>query len=130
MYADGHAPPPTQIRRLDGSAYYSLVPRLERQSAFWLLAAVLAALLFASSVPSPLYVVYQHEWHFSAITLTAVFAVYALALLGALLVVGSISDHVGRRPTLLAALAVEIAAMFAFADARGVGWLFAARILQ
>src|SRR5207248_3538921 len=94
------------------------------------MAGVLGALLFASSVPSPLYVVYQREWGFSAITLTSVFAVYALALLGALLVVGSISDHVGRRPTLLAALAVEIVAMLAFAGASGVRWLLVARILQ
>jgi MFS family permease len=101
-----------------------------RNRAFWILVFVLAALLFASSVPSPLYVVYQEQWDFSAITLTGVFAVYALALLGALLVVGSISDHVGRRPTLLAALLVEIVAMLAFATADGVGWLFAARILQ
>ena len=101
-----------------------------RTASFWLLATILGALLFASSVPSPLYVVYQAEWGFSAITLTSVFAVYALALLGALLVVGSISDHVGRRPTLLAALAVEMAAMLAFAGADGVGWLFAARTLQ
>jgi MFS family permease len=98
--------------------------------AFWALATILGALLFASSVPSPLYPVYQGEWHFSAITLTGVFAVYAIALLSALLVVGSISDHLGRRPTLLAALAVEVLAMLAFADARAVGWLFAARILQ
>src|SRR3954451_13484514 len=106
------------------------MPTLSRQAAFWLLAGVLGALLFASSVPSPLYVVYQGEWHFSAITLTGVFAVYAIALLAALLVVGSISDHIGRRPVLLAALTVEIVAMLAFADASAVGWLFAARILQ
>src|SRR3954469_3716386 len=89
-------------------------------ASFWILAVVLGTLLFASSVPSPLYVVYQREWGFSAITLTSVFAVYALALLGALLVVGSISDHIGRRPTLLAALAVQIVAMLAFAGADGV----------
>ena len=104
--------------------------RVERSTAFWILAVIFGALLFASAVPSPLYVVYQEEWHFSAITLTAVFAVYALALLGALLVVGSISDHIGRRPTLVAALVVEIVAMLAFAGADGVGWLFVARILQ
>jgi MFS family permease len=104
--------------------------KLRRNTSFWVLAVILAALLFASSVPSPLYVVYQQEWDFSSVTLTSVFAVYAIALLAALLVVGSISDHVGRRPTLLAALAVQILAMLAFAEASGVGWLFAARILQ
>jgi MFS family permease len=107
-----------------------VVHRLGRQSAFWVMAGVLCALLFASSVPSPLYIVYQGEWHFSSITLTAVFAVYALALLAALLVVGSISDHVGRRPTLFAGLVVEIVAMLAFANASSVGWLFAARVVQ
>ena len=103
---------------------------LRRNTAFWVLAGVLGALLFASAVPSPLYVVYQSEWDFSAITLTGVFAVYAIALLAALLVVGSLSDHIGRRPTLLAALLVEIVAMLLFAEASAVGWLFAARILQ
>lgn len=103
---------------------------LRRPAAFWLLALTLGALLFASSAPSPLYVVYQSEWHFSAITLTAVFAVYALALLSSLLVTGSISDHIGRRPTLMLALAIEIAAMTTFALAGSVEWLFAARVLQ
>jgi MFS family permease len=106
------------------------VSRLHRPVAFWFLAATLAALLFASSAPSPLYVVYQRQWDFSAITLTSVFAVYALALLGALLVAGSLSDHVGRRPVVLIALAIEIVAMVAFAEAREVGWLYAARVLQ
>lgn len=104
--------------------------RLGRTAAFWLLAATLALLLFASSAPSPLYVVYQQQWQFSSITLTSVFAVYALALLGSLVVAGSVSDHVGRRPTVLAALAVEMVGMLAFADAQGVAWLFAARTLQ
>jgi MFS family permease len=104
--------------------------RLRTETAFWALAAILAAFLFASSVPSPLYVVYQDEWGFSDITLTSVFAVYAIALLAALLVFGSISDHVGRRPTLIAALALEIVAMLAFAGANGVEWLFAARTVQ
>ena len=104
--------------------------RLGRTAAFWLLAATLALMLFASSAPSPLYVVYQQQWNFSPITLTSVFAVYALALLGSLVVAGSLSDHVGRRPTLLAALAIEMVGMLAFATAQSVEWLFAARILQ
>src|SRR5690242_14377314 len=91
---------------------------------------MLAALLAASSVPSPLYPVFQDQWHFSDVTLTSVFAIYAITLLAALLTVGSISDHIGRRPTLLAALVLEIVAMLLFAGAEGTGWLFAARALQ
>lgn len=104
--------------------------RLARPAAFWYLAVTLALLLFASSAPSPLYVVYQAAWGFSNITLTSVFAVYALALLAALVVAGSVSDHVGRRPALLVALVIEIAGMALFAEAQSVVWLFGARIAQ
>src|SRR5436189_4622269 len=98
-------------------------PRLGHRAAFWLLALTLGLLLFASSAPSPLYVVYQSEWGFSEITLTSVFAVYALALLSSLVIAGSVSDHVGRRPTLLFGLAIEIVAMLLFAEAQTVAWL-------
>ncbi len=105
-------------------------PTVGRNAAFWLLALTLGLLLFASSAPSPLYVVYQSSWGFSAITLTSVFAVYALALLATLIAAGSLSDHVGRRPALLVALAIEMVGMLLFAEARNVEWLFAARTLQ
>ncbi len=104
--------------------------RLSRGPAFWLLASTLALFLFASSAPSPLYIVYQAKWGFSAIVLTGVFAVYALGLLAALIVAGSLSDHLGRRPTLLLALLLQVIGMLLFAVAQSVLWLFAARILQ
>jgi len=103
---------------------------LSRPVAFWMLAVTLGFLLFASSAPSPLYVVYQAEWHFSPLTLTSVFAVYVVALLASLVVAGSLSDRVGRRPVLLGALLVQIAAMVLFGVAHDVGVLFAARIVQ
>ena len=52
------------------------------------MAAVLALLFFVAAAPSPLYGVYQAQWRFSAITLTEVFAVYALFLLVTLLGLG------------------------------------------
>ncbi|WP_246869065.1 MFS transporter [Saccharopolyspora sp. ASAGF58] len=103
--------------------------RLSRAAAFWTLAATLLTFMCAAAAPSPLYSVYQAEWRFSAITLTVIFAVYAIALLAALVTVGALSDHVGRRPALLAALAITVA-MVAFIAADGSGWLLAARILQ
>jgi hypothetical protein len=77
-------------------------PALPPTAAFWLVAGAWFLLLFAAAAPSPLYGVYQAQWRFSAITLTAVFGVYALGLLVALLVFGSVSDyrhlHAGREP--------------------------------
>jgi MFS family permease len=74
--------------------------------------------------------VYQAQFGFSALTLTAIFAVYVLALLLSLLTVGRLSDFVGRRPVLAVALTVEAAAMATFLDAHGVAALFAARVVQ
>src|SRR5216684_6946062 len=104
--------------------------KFSRAASFWLLATVLAFMLFAASAPSPLYVVYQASWHFSSLTLTAIFGVYVLALLATLLITGRLSDHLGRRPVVLLALVVQIASMAAFIAARDVGMLFVARVLQ
>jgi predicted MFS family arabinose efflux permease len=74
--------------------------------------------------------VYEAEWGFSPVTVTVVFGVYALAVLTSLLTVGSLSDHVGRRPVLLAALVLQAATMLIFTTAVGVPELVIARIVQ
>jgi MFS family permease len=101
-----------------------------QRRAFGLVGVVLGVVLFAASAPSPLYPVYQQRYGFSATTLTAVFAVYALALVAALVLTGSLSDRVGRRPVLLGSLLVLAVAMLVFAVGDGVGWLMLARVLQ
>ncbi|MEJ8282068.1 MFS transporter [Pseudonocardia spirodelae] len=106
------------------------MPRLSPTVAFAAVAATFVWFLAASSAPSPLYVVYQERFAFTESTLTAVFAVYVLALIGALLVAGSLSDHVGRRPVLLGAIALEIVSLVLFLAADRVGWLVAARVVQ
>jgi hypothetical protein len=83
---------------------------LPRAGGFWLVAGVFVLLFCAAAAPSPLYGVYQAQWRFSAITLTAVFAIYALVLLLTLLVFGSVSDYLGRRRVILAALMVTAGA--------------------
>jgi MFS family permease len=104
--------------------------RLSRPAAFWSVAVLLVLMLAASGVPSPLYRVYQAELGFSSGVLTTVFGIYAFALLASLLVVGGLSDHVGRRPVLIAAFLLEAVAMALFLAADGVAWLLAARVVQ
>src|SRR5580658_6827131 len=103
---------------------------LSRAAAFWLVAGVLFLLFFAAAAASPLYAGYQARWPFSATTLTAVFAAYALLLLITLLVFGSLSDYLGRRRVILAGLALAAGACGLFLAARGVGLLFAGRALH
>ena len=103
---------------------------MRRRFSFWTVAATLWLFLFAAAAPSPLYGMYAARWRFSALTLTEVFAVYAVALLVALLLTGSLSDFAGRRPVILGAIAIELASMLTFVAASDVTWLFVARITQ
>jgi len=100
------------------------------RSSLVFLAITLLTFLAASSAPTPLYHLYQEGLHFSSGMLTLVFGVYALSLLAALLTVGSLSDHLGRKPVIFAALALNMLAMLLFINESGVAWLIAARTLQ
>lgn len=93
-------------------------------------ALTLVAFLAASSVPAPLYPLYQAQWSFSAFTITIIFAVYALALLFGLLFFGTMSNRFGRRPVILLALIIQLVAMGLFLLAQGSAWLIIARIVQ
>jgi len=107
-----------------------MLPRIPSGAAFCLLASIVVTFLAGSSAPTPLYAVYQAEWGFTPIATTAVFGVYALGVLVALLTLGRLSDHLGRRPVLLVAIVVQIVAMVGFLTADGVGMLVVSRIVQ
>lgn len=104
--------------------------RLSGRPALYLLASLIVTLLAASAAPTPLYAIYQARWHFTPITTTIVFGVYAVAVLTSLLTLGKLSDHIGRRPVLLAAITVQAASLLVFATASGVPDLLIARIVQ
>jgi len=98
--------------------------------SLWFLAITLLSFLAASTAPTPLYHLYQDQLHFSSAMLTLIFAVYALSLLAALLTVGSLSDHLGRKPVIFSAVLLNALAMLLFIYADSVAWLIGARVLQ
>jgi MFS family permease len=103
---------------------------LSNRTAYWLSAGVIGLGLYASLTPSPLYGAYSVLWHFSPLTLTLIYATYAFGVLATLLLAGSLSDQVGRRPVLLASLAGLAGATVLFLSADSAAWLFVARGLQ
>jgi predicted MFS family arabinose efflux permease len=103
---------------------------ISQRSSLVFLAITLLTFLAASSAPTPLYHLYQEGLHFSAGMLTLIFGVYALSLLVALLTVGSLSDHLGRKPVIFTALILNMLAMLLFINEGSVAWLIAARTLQ
>ena len=103
---------------------------LSERGGFVVAASVIGLGLFASVTPSPLYRTYSVLWHFSPLTLTLVYATYAFGVLGALLLLGGVSDDVGRRPVLLGSLAALMGSTVLFMLAGSAAWLFVARGLQ
>lgn len=104
--------------------------RVRRRIGFLVVLVALTVFLIGASAPSPFYPVLQERIGFSSVTMTMIFAVYAVAMLITLLLTGSLSDHVGRRPVMTAGLLVLAVSMAAFWHADSVGVLVTARAVQ
>jgi predicted MFS family arabinose efflux permease len=72
-----------------------------------LLAVAFAVIMLGTTLPTPLYPAYEQRFGFGQLTVTVVFATYAVGVLIALLAFGRASDTLGRRPMLAAAIAVS-----------------------
>lgn len=89
-----------------------------------------AVCMTGTTLPTPLYGLYQGKFGFDELTVTVVYAVYAFGVIGALLLAGNASDAVGRRPVLLAGLGFAAASAVCFLCATGLGWLYTGRLLS
>ncbi|WP_327723182.1 MFS transporter [Streptomyces europaeiscabiei] len=92
--------------------------------------AVFAVCMAGTTLPTPLYGLYQEKFGFSELTVTVVYAVYAFGVIGVLLVAGNASDSVGRRPVLMWGLGFSAASAVCFLCATALGWLYAGRLLS
>jgi MFS family permease len=105
-------------------------PAIRRPVAFWIIAYLFAVSMLGTTLPTPLYVIYEAQWHFSSGITTTIYASYAVGVLAALLLAGRSSDQVGRRPVLFAALAFSAVSTAVFIVSPGLGWLFVGRVLS
>jgi MFS family permease len=93
-------------------------------------ALALALMLAGTLLPTPLFELYRRVWHLTPEQISLVFAVYAASLIPSLLLLGGLSDSIGRRRTILYAFAVLAAGSLILAFARGLEWLLVARVVQ
>jgi MFS family permease len=97
---------------------------------FVIMLAGVAIMMAGASAPSPFYPLLRQELGFSAAMMTAIFAIYTIALLASLLVAGSISDHIGRRPALSGSFALLALSVYLFWHAESANGLLLARAIQ
>ncbi|MEU6342886.1 MFS transporter [Streptomyces sp. NPDC046977] len=101
-----------------------------RPAGFTVLAVATVVMMATASAPSPFYPLYRERWGLSVTMVTVVFAVYVAGLLAALLTLGPLSDRLGRRPVLFAALLLAAVSTALFWTANGAPSLVAARVVQ
>ncbi len=90
----------------------------------------LLIMTLGANLPAPLFPVYHIHFGLNSLEITALYAIYAVALIPSLLLIGPLSDQVGRRlvivPMML--LGVVVAALFAWAANPTI--LFVARAIE
>ncbi len=105
------------------------LPRLSRREGFWAVAFAFLALTAFATAPSALYGLYEQREHLSPITLTIVYAVYAVGVVASLLLAGHVSDAYGRRAVLIPGLLTAAAAAIVFLVWTSLPGLLVARLL-
>lgn len=96
-------------------------------------AYVFAVVMMGTTLPTPLYPLFQERFGFGGLTTTVLFAVYAGGVIATLILFGRLSDALGRRPVLLAAVLAAFGSAICFLVGEANGWLwllFCGRILS
>ncbi|WP_405867923.1 MFS transporter [Streptomyces sp. NBC_01515] len=105
-------------------------PAVPRGAAFWLVALAFAVTMLGTTLPTPLYTLYQHRLGFSTLMSTVIFAAYAVGVLTALVLFGRVSDVIGRRRSLLPGLVFAILSALMFLAADSLPLLITGRVLS
>ena len=109
-------------------------PRSEPRAATgWGLAAsvyVFTVVMMGTTLPTPLYPLFEQRFGFGTAFTTQLFAIYAVGVIGALIVFGRLSDGLGRRPLLRLGVIFSIASAVLFLIGSHIGLLLTGRVLS
>jgi predicted MFS family arabinose efflux permease len=98
-------------------------------AAFAAAAFAFFAVMPGTTLPTPLYPLYRQAFGLSELTITVVFAVYALGVLVVLVVAGGWSDQIGRKPMLLAGVGFAVLGTAILACSQGLTSLLIGRVV-
>ena len=101
-----------------------------RNTGFVLVAYAFLVTMIGTTLPTPLYPLYEQRYSFGELMVTVIFAVYALGVIAGLLVFGNLSDEIGRKPVLLTGLAFSAISAFLFVFAGSLVPIFVGRVVS
>ena len=103
---------------------------VSRNTGFGLVAYAFLVTMIGTTLPTPLYPLYEQRYSFGELMVTVIFAVYALGVIAGLLVFGNLSDEIGRKPVLLTGLAFSAISALLFVFAGSLVPIFAGRVVS
>jgi hypothetical protein len=104
--------------------------QLRHGAGFWIIAAAFFTVMAFSTLPTPLYALYQQRDGFATFLITVIFAAYGIGVMASLYFAGHVSDWLGRRRIILIAVVVEIVAAVVFLAWPEVPGLIVARFVN
>ena len=93
-------------------------------------AFVFWTVMLGTTVPTPLYPLYERSFGIVPVEVTVLFAVYAVGVVVGLLTLGRLSDQIGRKPVLAIALLLSAAAASLFLVSDNLTMLLVARVIS
>jgi MFS family permease len=103
---------------------------VSRNTGFVLIAYAFLVTMIGTTLPTPLYPLFEQRYSFGELMVTVIFAVYAFGVIAGLLVFGNLSDEIGRKPVLMIGLAFSALSAFLFLFAGSLAPIYAGRVVS
>ena len=86
--------------------------------------------MVGTTLPTPLYPLFEQRYGFGSLLVTVIFAIYAFGVIAGLILFGNLSDRLGRKPVLLLGLAFSAASALLFLLAGSLVPIYAGRVVS
>ena len=103
---------------------------VSRNTGFVLVAYAFLVTMIGTTLPTPLYPLFEQRYSFGELMVTVIFAVYAFGVIAGLLVFGNLSDEIGRKPVLMIGLTFSAVSALLFLFAGSLAPIYAGRVVS
>ena len=86
--------------------------------------------MVGTTLPTPLYPLFEQRYGFGSLLVTVIFAIYAFGVIAGLILFGNLSDQLGRKPLLLFGLGLSGVSAMLFLVAGSLVPIYAGRIVS
>jgi MFS family permease len=99
-------------------------------TSFLLAVSAFFVAMVGTTLPTPLYPLYEQRYSFGPLLVTVIFAIYAFGVIGGLILFGNLSDRIGRKPVLLLGLVLSAASALLFLFADSLAPIYVGRVIS